>query len=113
MIRKAPAAFAIMMLLGTSAAGAVSLTNRDDQDHKVTIIEGETKTDKILKPLQVLEGLCPKGCVVRLNDSEDDEYELEVSDVVSIEEGSLYYDTPDSTQADPKAGKSGSEPGKK
>jgi hypothetical protein len=110
MIRKAHAAFAFLLLLGSSAAGAVSVTNRDDQDHKITIIEGETKTDKVLKPTQVLEGLCPKGCVLRLNDSEDDEYELEVNDVVSIEEGSLYYDGPD---AEPKTGPGAEPPAKK
>jgi hypothetical protein len=58
-------------------------------------VEGEKKADHMLKPRQVLENICAKGCVVRLNDNEDDEYELEVSDVVSIEDGALYYDSPD------------------
>jgi hypothetical protein len=35
-----------------------------------------------------------------LNDSEDDEYLLEANDVVSIEDGSLYYEGPD-TPAQP------------
>ena len=84
------------MLVSTgTAALAASLANRDDKDHKVTIIEGETKTDQVLKPQQVVEKICLKGCVVRLNDSEDDEYQLETDDAVSIEDGYLYHDAPD------------------
>jgi hypothetical protein len=82
-------------LIGPSAAAGVSVTNRDDKDYKLTIIEGEVKTDHVLKPSQVLEGVCEKGCVIRLNDSENDEYELEGSEIVSIEEGYLYYDSPE------------------
>ena len=102
----------VVLLLGSTAAHAVSITNRDDQDHKVTIIEGDTKTDHMLKPSQVLTGVCAKGCTIRLNDEEDDEYQLEADDVVSIEEGSLYYDNPDTPAAPapataPKAGQKG------
>lgn len=83
--------------LGTFSADAASLANRDDRDHKITIVEGETGADQILKPQQALEGICAKGCIIRLNDNEDDEYQLEATDVVSIEDGYLYYDTPDAT----------------
>jgi hypothetical protein len=100
------------LLLSSTAAHAVSITNRDDHDHKVTIIEGDAKTDHVLKPSQVLAGVCAKGCTVRLNDDEEDEYQLEPDDVVSIEEGSLYYDNPDTPAAPapataPKAGEKG------
>lgn len=79
----------------SSVAFAVSITNRDDHDQKVTIIEGAANKDQVLKPEGTIEGVCLKGCVVRLNDSEDDEYELEGNEVVSIEDGYLYYDGPD------------------
>ena len=81
--------------LASSAVAAVSITNRDDHDQKVTIIEGATSKDQVLKPEGIIEGICAKGCVVRLNDSEDDEYELEGNEIVSIEDGYLYYDGPD------------------
>ncbi len=55
-----------------------------------------------MKPSAVLEGICAKGCVIRLNDSENDEYELKGSEVVSIEDGYLYYDGP-AAEAVPKA----------
>jgi len=80
--------------LATDAA-AVSVTNHDDKEHKLTVIEGDAKQDQILKPSAVLDSICQKGCVIRLDGSESDEYELDGSEVVSIEDGYLYYDGPD------------------
>lgn len=91
---------------GADAAAAVSLTNRDDRAHKITIVEGGSSQDHTLTPAAVLEGICQKGCVIRLNDSADDEYELEGNEIVSIEDGYLYYDGPD-TPAQPEAGEAG------
>ena len=94
-IRAIAAMVFLACLSAASMAVGVSITNRDDKDHKLTIMEGEAKADHVLKPSQVLEGICEKGCIVRLNDSENDEYELEGAEVVSIEEGYLYYDGPE------------------
>ena len=92
-----------MAVLVFSGAGAVAATisNHDEQDHKLTIIEGEAKADRVLKPKETLEKICPKGCIVQLNGEEDDEYELEADDVVSIEEGYMYYDTPSGSGTEP------------
>ena len=97
MMRLTRAMCVIGLLLSTTAAHAVSITNRDERDHKVTIIEGEAKADHVLKPSQTLTDICLKGCTIRLNDSEDDEYRLAASDVVSIEDGTVYYDGPDAS----------------
>ncbi len=97
------AASVIAALLSTSTVAAVSVTNRDDRDYKVTVIEGDAQKDHVLKPTQMIEGVCQKGCIIRLNDSKDDEYELEGSEVVSIEEGYLYYDGPE-LSTDPAPG---------
>ena len=86
--------------IGAGPAAAISITNRDDKDHKITVIEadGGKRTDHTLKPNDVLDNVCIKGCILRLNDSEEDEYELvEGTEVVSIEEGYLYYDQPEDT----------------
>ena len=85
----------ILLLLSGTAAHAASITNRDEVDRKVTIIEGDRTTDHVLQPSQALNDVCAKGCTIRLDDGEDDEYLLEGDDVVSIEDGSLYYDRPD------------------
>ncbi len=95
-------AFITLLVSSVVHAGAsVSITNRDDRDHKVTLIEGEQKVDHVLKRDQTLQDVCPKGCVLRLNDVDDDEYQLEPGDVVSIEEGFLYYDAPEEQPAQP------------
>lgn len=84
----------VSLMMCVNAAGAASLTNHDERDYKVTIIEGSESADRTLKPSEILSSICSKGCVIRLNDSEEDEYQLEPDDVVSIEDGSLYYDDP-------------------
>ena len=89
----------ILLLLSGTAAHAASITNRDEVDRKVTIIEGDRTTDHVLQPSQALNDVCAKGCTIRLDDGEDDEYVLEPGDVVSIEDGSLYYDRPDTPTA--------------
>jgi hypothetical protein len=107
--RAAVTAIMLAAFAGQCAAAGVSITNRDDKDHKLTIMEGEAKADHMLKPSQVLEGVCEKGCVIRLNDSENDEYELEGTEIVSIEDGFLYYDGPEP----PSEGSAGEAPKQK
>ena len=113
------AAFSLLALALTSslALATVSLTNRDSKDHKLTVIEedGARTTDHVLKPQQLLEGICAKGCVIRLNDNAEDEYELEPNDKVSIEDGLLYYDEPENSplgneNAAPQTGSAPSKP---
>lgn len=106
------AGIACVMLADSCAMAAVSITNRDDKEHKLTVTENEggKKSEHVLKPNQVLEGLCEKGCIVRLNDSEEDEYELEGTEVVSIEEGYLYYDGPEGPAEQPAATPPGAAP---
>lgn len=95
--RTIAAGLVLVCLSAAGVAAGASITNRDDKDHKLTIMEGQAKADHVLKPSQVLEGICEKGCVVRLNDNENDEYELEGTEIVSIEEGYLYYDGPEAS----------------
>ncbi len=90
-------------LIWPSAAYASSIKNRDDKDYKVSVIEENAATTHVLRPSASLEGVCDKGCVIRLNDNETDAYELQGSDAVSIEGGYLYYDGPPAS-AVPKAG---------
>jgi hypothetical protein len=84
--------FLIAALLIPSAVHSASITNRDDRDHTVTVIEGSSQKDHILKPNAVLSGICEKGCLIRLGDSREDPFELDGSEVTSIEEGQLYDD---------------------
>lgn len=86
---------AAALLVSSIAADAASITNRDTKDVKVTISEGETTTEHMIRPMEVLEKVCMSGCTIRLDDGEEDEYEVEAEDIVAIEDGFLYYDGPD------------------
>ena len=89
-------------LIWSPLAYASSIKNRDGKDYKVTVIEAKATNDHVLRPSAALDGICEKGCVIRLNDNVNDEYELKGSEVVSIEDGYLYYDGPPAS-AVPKA----------
>ena len=91
----------IGLLLSTTAAHAVSITNRDERDHRVTVIEGEAAAEHVLKPSQTLTDICLKGCTIRMNNSEDDAYRLAATDVVSIEDGTVYYEGADASAGPP------------
>lgn len=87
-------------LAGATAAFAASVTNKDDKEHKLTIQETDAKQEQTLKPGGVLDGVCLKGCTIRLGTSEDDEYILEGPEVLSIEDNKLYDE---SAEAKPEA----------
>jgi hypothetical protein len=106
------AAGTMAALLWTSEAVAASVTNRDDKDHKVTIMEGDARQEHMLKPAASLQGICRKGCIIRLDDSDNDDYELDGSELVSIEDGYLYYDGPEDPGEPGKGEAAPSVPGK-
>jgi hypothetical protein len=80
------------LALGPSAASAITLTNRDTSDQKLIVIEGDKQNELVIKAGEKLE-LCQKSCVIRLPDGED--YEFDGTEVVSLEEGLLFLDTPE------------------
>jgi hypothetical protein len=82
----------VAALLMTSAAYAVTVTNRSDKEIKISVIVGTVTQDHVLEIGKGVVGVCQQGCIIRLNDSDSDEYELEGSEVVSIDGGFLYYD---------------------
>lgn len=80
-----------LVLIGfSSAALAASVTNRDETDHAVTIIEGDVRKDHVLKKDEVLEGVCLKGCTIRIDGDDVNPYELDGSEVTTIEGGDLF-----------------------
>jgi len=83
----------------TSAASAATITNRGDRQVKLTITEGSFRQDEVLPTGKVIDGVCQKGCIIRLNDKSDSEYELEGSESVSVEGEALYYDSPENQVA--------------
>ena len=90
-------AFILTFTIGLScqpAQNAVSaiLTNADRDDYTITVIKGETRTTQTVKQGALVKGLCPDGCIVRLNDDPKRDFILEGRERVTIEDGLLYYD---------------------
>ena len=98
---------AIAALLMTSAASAATITNRGDKEVKLTVTEGSSRQDEVLPTGKVVDGVCQKGCIIRLNDNANDEYELEGSESVSVEGGFLYYESLENEIAPPAGSASG------
>lgn len=100
-------ASAIAVLLMTSAVSAATITNRGDKEVKLIITEDTSVQDAVLQIGKVIDGVCQKSCIIRLNDSANDEYELNGSESVSVEGVFLYYDSPDKRGAPPVGSASG------
>jgi hypothetical protein len=104
------AAGILAVLQWTSFASAASLTNRDNREHQVTILEkAQASVTRALKPEETLQGICPKGCIVRLDGSERHEFIVEGDESLSIEGGEIFLDgvepkpAPDQTPKEPPA----------
>jgi hypothetical protein len=87
-------ALMLAIVATTGPATALTVTNRDDVARKLTIFEGDKLGVHVLQPAQLLENVCQKGCIVRLDDNTDpdEDYELEGDEHVTIEDGALYHD---------------------
>ncbi len=83
---------AVAVVLFAGAASAVTITNRDASAHKLTVLEGETSKDVTIQPNQTITELCKESCGIRINDDEGNEYEVEVNEVVSIEQGQMTFE---------------------
>lgn len=110
-IRPFAAALIIPFLLASDGLAA-SITNRDAVEHKLSIVSSKDAESRVLKPGGFWNDVCLKGCIVRLNDDENATYELEGSDVVSIEDGFIYYDRDASVSPAPAPGAAPSPPAK-
>jgi len=106
LVRSITVGFAAVLVSGlllTETTLAITLTNRDERDHKVAVTEGDKRSEHVVKPGGELTGICEKGCIIRLDDNagDDQDYELEGTETVAIEEGLLYYEGPDAPDALP------------
>jgi hypothetical protein len=78
---------ALLLISVFSAAHAASVTNRDEKNHTVTIIEGDAQKDHVLKKDEVLEGVCMNGCSILIDGDDVSPYLLEGTEITTIEEG--------------------------
>lgn len=106
MLARALAGAALILLALLAPATAITITNLDEKEYKITIVEGEKQSTHQLKGSQVLEGVCLKGCTIVIDDGED-QYAVKEGEApgVVIQEGELYYDGPEpAEQTDPPQG---------
>jgi hypothetical protein len=94
MSAKAVAALSFVGLLTVSNALASTITNRDDKTYTISIILGTSTKDHVLAPTGTLLKVCERGCVVRIDSNRDEQYQLEGSEIVAIEDGRLFYASP-------------------
>jgi hypothetical protein len=90
MSRHVIAALSVATTLFTPGALAATVKNLDETEHMITVIEGSNSQDLTVKPGSSLEGICQKGCLLRLDGSSEDPYELEGTEVTTIEKGQLW-----------------------
>lgn len=95
------AALTIATSFVTTAAPAASVKNLDDKPRTVTVEEGESKQDHIVKPGAVLDGICLNGCLIRLGPDSGDPYVLEGPEAASIENGQLWGEDQEETASPP------------
>lgn len=88
------AAVAMVMASWASAGAlAASVTNNEAEARQFTLIEDGQQNQMTLKPGERIDNVCLRGCILRLDGVEDGQYVLvDGTEIVSIEEGVLYYD---------------------
>lgn len=85
----------VLAMAGWSSVGALasSVTNHDDETRQVTIIEDGQQSQVSLKAGERIEGVCLRGCILRLDGVEDGQYILvDGTEIVSIDDAVLFYD---------------------
>jgi len=97
--------FVIAALMIATSAGTVvkaaTLVNRQAKSVTITVIEGARKTDHTVAPAEKLTNVCQSGCLMRLNSNQEDEFEIDAGDALSIENGNIYFDTTPGDEAPP------------
>ncbi len=98
--RRLAAGFLALAAIGTGGltlpagpANSAMITNSDSRSYSLTIEERGTKSTLDIAPGSSLEGVCLRGCLVTLRGVKDGAYRLpEGNEIVTIEQGSLFYD---------------------
>jgi hypothetical protein len=71
-------------------ASALTLRNLEPKPQTVTLIEGGEERTLTVGPKQPLAGICPKGCIVELNNG--DRYAFDGPEAIALEDGLLFFD---------------------
>ncbi|MBC8050848.1 MAG: hypothetical protein H7X92_12005 [Chitinophagales bacterium] len=79
---------ALQLALAQLTAAALTVKNLDTEDRKITIKENEKKTERTLKPSEIVTDACAAACEIETADG--DVYDFDGNEFVTIEEGLLF-----------------------
>ena len=82
---------AVFMVVVSTPAYALTLTNRDSTEHTVTIIDDQLAHIVTIGPRETVDDLCAKGCTIAVGEGESMAFEgsetvLIVGGVLTIDE---------------------------
>lgn len=83
------------------AANATTIVNNDPSVHNMRIVEGDQERVINAEPSQQLVGMCATSCKLYFDD-DPDAYEIAAGDIVSIDDGQLYFEDASPSRAAPK-----------
>ena len=101
MVFKLCASVVIAASLASQATNAASVTNLDKISRTITVEEKGKRQEHILNPGAVLEGICLEGCLIHVGAAGSDPFEVEASDITTIEDGLLWGEDLDATAIPP------------
>ena len=82
---------AVLGMLFTLPAQALTISNTDPDPHTVTVKAGGDSTELTVEPQMAVEPPCTAGCTVELENGE--QYEMKGGEEISIEGGTIFVDT--------------------
>lgn len=86
---------AVSSVLMFNPAHATTIINRDTAAHNLRIVEGGQERVVKAEPSQQFDDLCASSCSLYFND-DPEAYEIAAGDIVSIEDGQLFFEDPSS-----------------
>lgn len=105
------AASFVALFLFAGTANAIELTNYDEDDKTITIVEAGVASEAVIKAGASAKDICMSGCILQLGADPENQFEFKGNETVSIEGNVVYDDTPEAgdTPVDPDASGFGAE----
>lgn len=91
---------AVSSVLLFNPAHATTIINRDAAAHNLRIVEGGQERVVRAEPSQQFDALCSSSCSLYFND-DPEAYEIAAGDIVSIEDGQLFFEDPSPESDEP------------
>ncbi len=99
-----PLAVAVLYFFAVNPVQSASIKNLDATEHKVVVVEGQTRQEHMVPGQQELTSVCTRVCSVYVG-ADPEPYEVRAADKMEIEEGQLFYleEAPQSEPSQPQS----------